>query len=240
MTNSFLRGAIAAEGYTLTSSWGTFQDEFYHHMGLGEPIGFSMRASLNATGGLIPFSAGTSLDNYWYFRRSVNGNTQRHQTVMGDPTLRMHVVAPPSNVAETAVSGGVQLNWAASPEPGVQTYAVYVAPTAAGPFTKVAASVSGTTYTHAGGSTGSVYMVRALKLETVPSGSYYNASQGAFSDEGGSMMLMASDTQTAAAPTGDGRGLKKKSAFSDQPITRSTLQVTDVDEQEDSLAALLA
>ena len=56
---------------------------------------------------------------------------------MGDPTLRMHIVAPPSALLVSTGSGGVNLTWNASPNT-VVGYHVYRAPTGAGPFTRSA------------------------------------------------------------------------------------------------------
>jgi hypothetical protein len=228
MTNSMLRGALAADGYGLTSSWGTIQDEFYHHMGLGEPVAFGMRASLN--------SQDFGYRRYGYNALTVFGDgPQTHETLQGDPTLRMHVVAPPSGVTETAVSGGVQISWTASPEAKVSGYDVYVSSSATGPFTKIASGVGGTSYTHSGGSTASVYMVRAIKLETVPSGSYYNASQGAFSDGIGSMLLAAPGGTAATRTAPRVRPPKPGGRFSERPITRSAFLPADAQPDESVL-----
>ena len=101
---------------------------------------------------------------------------------MGDPTLRMHTVTPPSAlVAATNPTGGVDLSWNASPET-VPGYHVYRGPTAAGPFVRLnSGSGHGTNYTDPV-ITRCAYMVRAVKLEVSASGSYYNASQGIFQD----------------------------------------------------------
>jgi len=106
--------------------------------------------------------------------------------LMGDPTLRMHVVAPPSALGiRTNGAGGVDLNWNASPDT-VVGYHVYRAPTVAGPFTRLNGSLlTSTNYTDPVVTT-NVYMVRAVKLEVSGSGSYYNASQGIFQDLAGS------------------------------------------------------
>jgi hypothetical protein len=92
----------------------------------------------------------------------------------------MHIVAPPANlVAAANGSGGVNLSWNASSDT-VLGYYVYRATNAAGPFTRLNATViTGTNYTDSL-SAATNYMVRAVKLEVSGSGSYYNASQGLF------------------------------------------------------------
>ena len=165
--NNFLRAALATTNYTLTSAWVGRPYWQFHHMALGETIGFSTRLSQNN-------SSLYSSENH--DRRSV------HIALMGDPTLRMHVVAPASNLVAVANgSGGVDLSWTASPEP-VLGYHVYRAPAAAGPFVRLNSGIiNATNYTDPV-ITQCTYMVRAVKLEVSGSGSYYNASQGIFQD----------------------------------------------------------
>src|SRR5437879_6301910 len=98
---------------------------------------------------------------------------------MGDPTLRMDVVAPPSGITATTNSGAVTLNWGASGD-SVLGYHVYSAG-ANGSFARLTATpITATTYRDSSGSSGANYMVRAVKLETSSSGTYYNPSIGAF------------------------------------------------------------
>ena len=162
--NNFMRAALATTNYTLTSAWAGRPHWICHHMALGETIGFSTRLTQNNT------------DNYDF--NNFAGST--HIALMGDPTLRMHIVAPPTNLVAVANgSVGVDLSWNASPDT-VLGYHVYRAPTAAGPFTRLTTNlVAGTSYTDPAVAT-NVYMVRAVKLEVSGSGSYYNASQGIF------------------------------------------------------------
>lgn len=164
--NNLLRAAVASGNHTLASAWVGRPYWQFHHMGAGETIGFSTRISQN--------------NNSLY--ESSFGTREIHIALMGDPTLRMHVVAPVSGLAAQANgSGGADLSWNASPD-SVLGYHVYRAGTAGGPFTRVNANlIPGTTWTDANNSP-CVYMVRAVKLEVTPSGSYYNASQGIFQD----------------------------------------------------------
>jgi hypothetical protein len=164
--NNFLRAALGTTNYTLTSAWVGRPYWQLHHMALGETIGFSTRLSQN----------NDSLYASGLYSRWV------HIALMGDPTLRMHIVAPPSGfLVATNGFGGVDLSWNASPDT-VLGYHVYRAPTAAGPFTRLTTDlISGTNYTDPV-LTNNVYMVRAVKLEVSGSGSYYNASQGIFQD----------------------------------------------------------
>ena len=85
-------------------------------MALGEPIGFSARLTQNnRPGGL-------------YENEQNNCASLIHIALMGDPTLRMHVVAPPSNVSLTEENNNVTLNWSASSEPGPCLIASIIVP----------------------------------------------------------------------------------------------------------------
>jgi Bacterial Ig domain len=173
--DNFLRATLGTANYTLASVWAGRPFWIFHHMALGETIGFSARLTQNN-------SALYSADLFSYYV---------HVALLGDPTLRMHIVAPPSGLlVATNDSGGEDLSWNASPD-AVLGYHVYRAPTAVGPFTRLTTNlITGTSYTDPVLTTND-YMVRAVKLEVSASGSYYNASQGIFQSLDG----------TARAPT---------------------------------------
>jgi hypothetical protein len=103
---------------------------------------------------------------------------------MGDPTLRMHQVAPAANLAATGNGSTVAVTWSPSVD-ATAGYHVYRAASADGPFTRLTTSpvtvtnFSDTTST----SSNATYMVRAIKLESTPSGTYYNSSQGVFAKQ---------------------------------------------------------
>src|SRR5262249_49739737 len=104
--------------------------------------------------------------------------------LMGDPTLRMHTVQPPTGLSATKGDGTVTLNWTASLDAAVSGYNIYTAPTRKGPYTLVntGGAVTGHSYvaTRPGsGSPDNFYMVRAVKTEVTPIGSYTNMSEGA-------------------------------------------------------------
>ncbi len=103
-----------------------------------------------------------------------------HIALMGDPSLRLHPVAPPASLTVTTNGGGgVDLCWHASPD-SVVGYHVYRATTTAGPFSRLTGSlITATNYTDPLVSS-NVYMVRGVKLEVSASGTYYNPSQGIF------------------------------------------------------------
>ncbi|HEU4419014.1 MAG TPA: hypothetical protein VFT55_08750 [Planctomycetota bacterium] len=160
--DNFLRAPLCS-GWTLVDFWAGRPHWSFHQMGMGDTIGTGARHSQNDT-----YAGG-------FATRFV------HVALMGDPTLRQHVIAPASGLAASPAWPQVLLSWSASPDP-VAGYHVYRAASPAGPFTRLTtAPVAGTTFAHAAPPLGSsTYMVRALRLETTPSGSYWNLSQGVF------------------------------------------------------------
>ena len=164
--NDLLRAPLATPTYTLTCAWSGRPLWQFHHMALGETTGFSTRLAQNNN-----YSNPLYATTYAQFL---------HIALMGDPALRMHVVAPPSSLLVSSNgSGGVNLSWNASPD-AVLGYDVYDAPAAGGPFTRLNTDLlTGLNYTDPAVST-NVYMVRAVTLEVSASGSYSNASLGIF------------------------------------------------------------
>ena len=79
---------------------------------------------------------------------------------------------------------GNQLAWNASTDASVSGYYVYRSTSIDGPYTLLNATpVAGTSYLDASATSpaGQFYMVRATKLESTPSGSYWNLSLGVYS-----------------------------------------------------------
>ncbi|MFA6047188.1 MAG: Calx-beta domain-containing protein, partial [Phycisphaerales bacterium] len=180
ISNALMRAILAgnAEGTSLglTCFWGGRPHYFVHPMGMGDTIGYSIRLSQNA--GIYYLGGISYADSY---QPGGSGAGQVHMGLMGDPALRLHMVQPPRNLAATSVNSQVTLGWDASTETSLQGYHVYRAATSAGPFTKLTPTPqAGTTYTDTTATAGQsyAYMVRTLKLESAPGGSYYNLSLG--------------------------------------------------------------
>jgi hypothetical protein len=116
------------------------------------------------------------------FKAYESGVSCRSTYILGDPTLRMQIVAPPANLARCAPSNQVTLTWQASVDP-VLGYWMYRSPSPDVPFTnRVSATlIGGTSFTDPSPPSGLhiYYLVRAAKLETSGSGSFTNLSQGA-------------------------------------------------------------
>jgi hypothetical protein len=168
-TDNVMRSFLATPTMGLASCMSGGPHWFLHHMGLGEPIGYDTRLTMNND----TLYKNQSND----FRRAV------FIALMGDPTLRMDSVAPPSNLFATQSNSMVNLNWGASSDGTILGYHIYRSSSASGPFSRITTSLlAGTSFNDAGISPGTyTYMVRSIKLQTTPSGSYFNPSQGIFS-----------------------------------------------------------
>lgn len=165
VADNFMRAALCS-GWTLTCSWAGRPAWTYSSMALGEPIGHATRWSQNDP------TPSNSI-----------GARGTHMALMGDPSLRMHIAAPPSGVSALLEGGVAKVRWASSPESGA-SYHVYRSPSPAGPFTLLNASPTADSVFDdptplAGAST---YMIRAVVAQTSGSGTYANLSQGAFGD----------------------------------------------------------
>jgi hypothetical protein len=170
--DNIMRSILATRTYGLACAWSGRPHWFAHPMGLGETIGYAARLTQNNSG---------------LYQNQINSSANLvHVALMGDPTLRLHPVAPPASLGGTSSGGAVTLTWTPSPD-SVAGYHVYRGTSANGPFTRLTGSLlTATSYTDASAPAGATYMVRAVKLENTPSGSYYNASQGYFWSAGGS------------------------------------------------------
>ena len=166
--NNFLRAPLA-QGKVLTSVWSGRPHYQFHHMALGENIGYGLLLTQNNPNGLY-FASPTSITGRWV-----------HNALMGDPTLRNDVVAPVSNVLATKAGYNCLITWSASTETSSVGYNIYRKNDTTTRYVKINASpLTTTTFTdycllYKGTYT---YMVRALKLENTPSGTYYNMSEG--------------------------------------------------------------
>lgn len=167
--NNFLR-ALIARGDGLTSVWAGIPAWYFHHMGMGDNIGYSVLQSMNNTGLYTPRTEG------W---QSSIGRT--HMNLMGDPSLRMKMISPPSNLTITNSGGNAAFAWTASAET-VTGYHIYQVDPSNGSITRLTTGpIVGTSHTNPSipFAAGREYRVRAVKLETNFSGSYTNLSLGA-------------------------------------------------------------
>ena len=174
--NNYLRAQIAS-GNGLSSVWAAIPNWWFHHMGMGGTIGASAQASMNNTSSnYAPVHGG------W---QSTIGRA--HLNLMGDPSLRMTMVAPPSGLQIANSGGTAAFSWVASAD-AVQGYYLYQIDATSGVITRIVPSlITGTTFQSPTVPfvAGAQYMVRAAKVETTQSGSYYNLSLGAIGTASG-------------------------------------------------------
>lgn len=170
VTDNFLRAPLC-QGKMLTSVWAGRPHWMFHHMAMGENIGYSAMLTQNNTTTYFPspYPANAGLFN------------TVHIALMGDPTLRNHIVAPASSVVATKTGFDCLVTWSASTETNVIGYNIYMKNDTNATYVKLNNSpITNTSFTDYCLRYPGIYkyMVRTLKLETTPSGSYYNMSEG--------------------------------------------------------------
>lgn len=157
--------AILGSGRTLTAVYAGAPHWFFHTMGMGFPVAHA--TTLTQNNDTTYFSG--------LFARSI------HVNLLGDPTVKGYNVKPPTELVATENDFTIGLDWRASPDPTIANYYVYRRSDNRQHFTLIdSTAASVTTYTDACPSRGNTYqyLVRASKLETTPSGSFYNLSVG--------------------------------------------------------------
>lgn len=168
--DNFLRAPIASPSSSLVSVWGGRPNWFFHTMAMGEPIGYSYLNSID--------NANT------YFPKGFYAN-KVHQSLQGDPTLKMYMFEAPTNVITSAYqSDKVKINWTASVDPEVLGYYVYRASGVNEEFVLLNTGyVTGNEFIDETQNLNSeaIYMVKAVKLQASTTGTFYNLSPGAMS-----------------------------------------------------------
>ncbi len=161
--NNFLKAPLAS-GLTLTNCWAGNPPWTFHQMAMGYNIGYCAKATQNTNGLYLP------------------GPQLVHTGLMGDPTLKMHIVkAPMAFEAFQVLEDKVSFSYQPSPDPEVVGYYVYRGTDPDGGYERVSPNIlqDPTTFTDEPPYFGDFYyMLRAVKLETSASGTYYNLSPG--------------------------------------------------------------
>jgi len=183
--DNILRAPLATS-HGLVSVWSGRPHWFVHPLGLGETIGFTARLAMNNSG---------------EYQTQINSSQNRiHIALMGDPTLRLHPVVPAAHLNGRVEGNTVALTWSASNDSDIVGYHVYRA-NPAGAFTRITSTPIATTeFVDLHGSATATYQVRAIKLESTTSGSYYNASQATFWSAGEGSADNTTIATTLAAP----------------------------------------
>jgi hypothetical protein len=159
-SNPFMPSALASRGGILTCSWAGRPHHFYHALASGETIGHCMRETMNA-----------QLNNGYV---NASGKGGAHVALLGDPTLRAHVLKPATDLTLKATCQSVLLSWKPSAD-AADGYHVYRAQSANGPYSRLSSTlIEGNEYEDHAPLTGTVfYQVRAIKSVNSPGGGIY-------------------------------------------------------------------
>jgi probable HAF family extracellular repeat protein len=188
--NNILRGFLASPTHVLATFWSGKPLWFTHHMASGYSIGYSTaitQSNPDSTGlyKAMNLGRGFFVDNLHV--ATVAGMS--HIALMGDPTLRLHVVRPPRDPAKSVSGGLVTVTWAASlddvPNTGFKGYHVYRSTYTWGSWTRLTTTpTTGLSFQEPVPTGAFTYMIRAARVEgwnnTLSLGTYTNLSQGAF------------------------------------------------------------
>ncbi|MEI7977583.1 MAG: T9SS type A sorting domain-containing protein [Bacteroidota bacterium] len=167
IANNFLKAPLAQS--SLASFWGGIPKWFVHHMGLGMNIGYGAKITQNNTN--------------FYFNGGFNSSSNSvHIALMGDPTLKMRNIGTVNQVNAESKSNYVFLNWS-SVQGNIDGYAIYRVDTVNNIYSKLNTNTVTDTFfvDNQNFNNGTfTYTVKAIKLETTPSGSYYNTGGAGF------------------------------------------------------------
>lgn len=160
-TDPFMPSALASRGGILTCSWAGRPHWFNQAFASGETIGYCGLETMNA-----------QFNNGFF---GTFGESGAHVALLGDPTLRAHVVKPAKDlVLASPACNSVSLNWTASADV-VTGYHIYRALSQDGPYTRLTSNpVNATSYTDNSPILDTLYyQVRAIKNVSSPGGGTY-------------------------------------------------------------------
>ncbi|MCF8429889.1 MAG: T9SS type A sorting domain-containing protein, partial [Bacteroidia bacterium] len=165
--NNFLRAPLAQS--SLSCFWGGLPKWYVHHMGLGLNIGYGALITQNNVG--FYFDGGFNL----------SGNSV-HIALMGDPTLKMRNLNTVNSLSANSVNSKVNLYW--RPISGnIDGYCIYKVDTINNVYSRLNTTIITDTFyiDNINYVTGNyTYAVKAIKLESTASGSYFNTGGAAF------------------------------------------------------------
>lgn len=183
--NNFLRAPLCSDPAALTCAWAGRPHWYFHHMGLGFPIGYSTLISQNNISLYLP-------NFYWMpqiYPQYPNGFTYTianrgvHIALMGDPTLRMYSgkIPQPQNVSVFQRDlNTVEIRWDIPDVDMYMHFNVYRSFNKYGPFKRVNKNyIIGNSYIDTlSGDKEVFYMVRTSIRQFTNSGMFYNQSRG--------------------------------------------------------------
>lgn len=198
VAGNFMR-AYLGSGNALTNVWSGWPNFWMHHMGMGDNIGYSTLISMNNV------SLYTLQNGGWHGQPY----SRVHMGLMGDPSLRQISVNMPSALQIENMGGLASFSWnSASGSP--MGYNVYdLGDGSSLPVRLNSSIITGNTW-----SSPTIpfisnrqYMVRAVKLETGVTGSYYNMSLGAIATSSNIQPVLVSAKVFLAGPYNQSSGM---------------------------------
>ena len=182
--DNFMRAPLAADGYGLTCAWAGRPQWIFHPMALGKNIGYcALRTQANHSIGDYPSPDNTRLTKSGKNDDSEWDPNPIHVALMGDPTLRLHPVPPPTDAKATKTDEGLLLQWQAPDEQSDNvTYLVYRASSLDGDFLRLTKEpLKETRFLDDDvDPDDAIYLIKSRILQHTASGSYFNTSQGLF------------------------------------------------------------
>ena len=168
--NNFLRALLAAKGKTVNVFYGHTPDWDLYPLGYGETMGYVAKATIEMEG--------IALDS-----RSNSYRDSIIPDLLGDPSIRLFPVKPPTDAISLLNDGSVTLSWGASDDPTLLGYFVYRADSLDGFFERITSDLLlDTSFIDTDPLAGGLYMIRAINFQETGSGTYFNASQGIFAE----------------------------------------------------------
>jgi hypothetical protein len=165
-TDNLLRAPLGRN--SLISFWGGIPKWYVHHMGLGMHIGYGTKLTQNNV-------------DFYYNGQFNSSDNSTHIALMGDPTLKMRHLAPVTKLTGLSQSNKVKLTWTKI-KGTADGYIVYRYDSANHNYYRVNKNfiVKDTFYTDSTNyfNGRNLYVVRAVRLETTPSGTWYNLGGG--------------------------------------------------------------
>ena len=163
LSGNLMVSSLASQGNLLSCCWAGRPQWFFHPMAVGNTLGYCARLSMNHD------------DEYL----SSIGRRMVHIGLLGDPTLREHVLFPAASPFAQSQSWGIELSWLPATE-SVDGYYVYRKNTD-GRFLMISGLVSGLAFCDSFPISGqNEYMIRSAKLISCTGGTYMNQGQGVF------------------------------------------------------------
>lgn len=160
-TNPFMPAALAGRGSILTCSWAGRPHWFTQAFASGETMGYCTKETQNA-----------QFNNGFF---GSFGESGAHVALLGDPTLRAHIIPPPSNLSVASNCTTVELNWTESPDTNIIGYLVYRSESIDGPYERITNDlIVDASYSDAGAPSDTLfYQVRAIAFSGAPGGGIY-------------------------------------------------------------------